>query len=166
MENGKYDLGDECRVAISEYDTKEVPDEVLLEAHRNYIDLQMVASGEEAMFTQSIDDGEEKIPYNDVKDVEFFTSSWYNTICLYDGNFALLFPNDLHNGSFEIEKSEKVKMVLERILCIFLLFFKFVTYPVHCFYIRRSITEVSPKHFDMSIHRSAIAEIIKSPNIA
>ena len=112
MENGKYDLGDESRVAISEYDTKEVPDEVLLEVHRNYIDLQMVASGEEAMFTQSIDDGEEKIPYNDVKDVEFFTSSWYNTICLYDGNFALLFPNDLHNGSFEIEKSEKVKKLV------------------------------------------------------
>lgn len=112
MENGKYDLGDECRVAISEYDTKEVPDEVLLETHRDYIDLQMVASGEEAMFTQSIDDGEEKIPYNDVKDVEFFTSSWYNTICLYDGNFALLFPNDLHNGSFEIEKSEKVKKLV------------------------------------------------------
>ncbi len=112
MENGKYDLGDECRVAISEYDTKEVPEEVLLECHREYIDLQMTVAGEEFMFTQSIDEGEEAIPYNDVKDVEFFTASWYNTLCLYDGNFALLFPNDLHNGSFMTDKSEKVKKLV------------------------------------------------------
>ncbi len=112
LENGKYDLGDECRVAISEYDTKEIPDEVLLECHRNYIDIQMLVSGEEAMLTQSIDDGEEKVPYNHVKDVEFFTAPWYNTICLYDGNFAILFPNDLHGPSFAIEKSEKVKKLV------------------------------------------------------
>ncbi len=112
MENGKYDLGDDCRVAISEYETKDIPEEVLLECHREYIDIQMTALGEEFMFTQSIDDGEEAIPYNDVKDVEFFTASWYNTLCLYDGNFAILFPNDLHNGSFVAESKEKVKKLV------------------------------------------------------
>ena len=112
IENGKYDLGDDCRVVVSEYETKEVPDKVVFECHRDYIDIQMVVSGEEAMYTQSIDDGEEEIPYDAKRDAEFFTASWYNTLCLYDGNFAVLFPNDLHAPSLAIENSEKVKKLV------------------------------------------------------
>jgi YhcH/YjgK/YiaL family protein len=112
LENGKYDLGDDCRVAVSEYDTKEVPEEVLLEAHREYIDLQMLVSGEENFFFQAIDLGEEATEYNPVKDVEFYTASWYNTLVLNDKNFALIFPNDLHNGSFVVDESIKVKKLV------------------------------------------------------
>ncbi len=109
VEVGKYDLGDGCKVNISEYDTKEMPDPVVLEAHREYLDIQLTVSGEENFVYQAIDLGEPHTPYNSVKDVEFFTAPWHNTVVLNGTNFALIFPNDLHAGSFAVENSEKVK---------------------------------------------------------
>ena len=109
VENGKYDLGDGCKVNVSEYDTKEMPDEVVLEAHREYLDIQLTISGEENFVFQAIDLGEPNVPYNDVKDVEFFTAPWYSTVVLNGTNFALIFPNDLHAGSFVTDESQKVK---------------------------------------------------------
>ena len=109
---GKYDLGDECRVAVYEYQTKEAEDEILFEAHREYIDLQMVISGEENLYFQSLDIGEEAKPYNKEKDVEFYTASWYNTLALDGDNFALIFPNDLHMASFEIDEAKDVKKLV------------------------------------------------------
>ncbi|MBR5439716.1 MAG: YhcH/YjgK/YiaL family protein [Clostridia bacterium] len=109
VENGKYDLGDGCKVNISEYETKETPDEVVLEAHREYLDIQLTVSGEENFVYQAIDLGEPHTPYNTVKDVEFFTAPWYNTVVLNGTNFALIFPNDLHAGSFTVQDTQKVK---------------------------------------------------------
>ena len=106
---GKYDLGDGCKVNISEYETKETPEEVVLEAHREYLDIQLTVSGEENFVYQAIDLGEPHTAYNDVKDVEFFTAPWYNTVVLNGTNFALIFPNDLHAGSFTVDAPEKVK---------------------------------------------------------
>ena len=112
MENGKYDIGDDCYVVISEYLTNEIPSEVIFECHREYIDLQMLASGEESMLTQAIDLGEENKPYNKDIEAELLTASWYNTINLYDGNFVILFPNDLHSGSYVAEEQVKVKKLV------------------------------------------------------
>ena len=109
VENGKYDLGDECVLKVMEYVTHEEPDEVLLEAHREYLDLQMTVSGSEIFLFQSIDLGEDAIPYNPQKDVEFFTAPYYNTTVLDGTNFAIVFPNDLHNGSFMVDEQENVK---------------------------------------------------------
>lgn len=109
VEVGKYDLGDGCKVNISEYDTKEMPEIPVLEAHREYLDIQLTISGEENFIFQAIDLGEPHTSYNDVKDVEFFTTPWYNNVVLNGTNFALIFPNDLHAGSFVVESPEKVK---------------------------------------------------------
>lgn len=109
VEVGKYDLGDGCKVNISEYDTKEILDPVVLEAHREYLDIQLTVSGEENFVYQAIDLGEGYTPYNPTKDVEFFTAPWYNTVVLNGTNFALIFPNDLHAGSFNVDSVGKVK---------------------------------------------------------
>lgn len=110
VENGKYDLGDDCYVNVSEYDSKEEPDlGVELEAHANYLDVQLVASGEEILYYQALELGESIIDYDKSKDVEFFTAEWYNSIVLSGDIFALIFPNDLHAGGFIAEKVCKVK---------------------------------------------------------
>ena len=109
---GKYDLGDSCKVSVYEYETKEIEDDIKFEAHREYLDLQMLISGEENLYFQALDIGEPATPYNDVKDVEFYTAPWYSTLCLHDGNFALIFPNDLHMGSFVAEEKSNVKKLV------------------------------------------------------
>ena len=110
LENGKYDLGDSCWVNVSSYETKELPEgDIALEAHRNYLDIQLTIAGEEAMLFQTIDIGEENKAYNPEKDIEFFTAPWTNQVVLDGTNFALIFPNDLHAGSFTVDIPNTVK---------------------------------------------------------
>lgn len=113
LEKGKYDLGDDCFVKISSYETIPLPEgDVSLEVHRNYLDLQIAWTGEEVMYFQALDLGEEDKPYNKEKDVEFFTAPWMHQVVLNSENFALIFPNDLHNGSFDVDKTETVKKLV------------------------------------------------------
>ncbi len=113
LEKGKYDLGDDCFVKVSTYDTIPLPEgDVSLEVHRNYLDLQIAWTGEEVMYFQALDLGEEDKPYNKEKDVEFFTAPWMHQVVLNSENFALIFPNDLHNGSFDVDKTETVKKLV------------------------------------------------------
>ena len=109
VENGKYDLGDDCFVKVMEYVTAEEGDETLLEAHREYLDLQLLASGEELFLIQAIELGEEAIPYNKAKDVEFYKSAYTNSLALDNSNFVIVFPNDLHVGNVSCEEDIKVK---------------------------------------------------------
>ncbi len=109
VELGKYDLGDECTLKVMEYVTKEEPEEVLLEAHREYLDLQLVVKGTETFLFQAIDLGEQAVPYNDVKDVEFYVAPYCNSLVLNGDNFAIVFPNDLHVGNIVAGEEETVK---------------------------------------------------------
>ncbi len=113
LEKGKIDLGDGSWVTVMFYDTKPIPEgDVSLEAHRNYLDLQMTFGGEETMYFQAIDLGENDKPYNAEKDVEFFKAPWSHQVVLNPENFALIFPNDLHVGGYEVDGVESVKKLV------------------------------------------------------
>ncbi len=112
IEVGKYDLGDDCVVKVMEYVTHEEPDEVLLEAHRDYLDLQLIAKGQELFLTQAIELGTDAIEYNKAKDVEFFTTSYCNTLGLDESNFVIVFPNDLHVGNINADGECAVKKLV------------------------------------------------------
>ena len=113
LEKGTIDLGDGHCVKVMFYDTKPIPeDNISLEAHRNYLDLQMTFGGEEMMYFQAIDLGEEDKPYNQEKDVEFFTTSWSHQVVLNPDNFALIFPNDLHVGGYDVDGTDYVKKLV------------------------------------------------------
>lgn len=106
---GKYDLGDECVLKVMEYTTHEEEEQVLLEAHREFLDLQLISKGNETFVFQAIDLGEQAIDYDKKKDVEFFTVQYYNSIVLDSSNFVLVFPNDLHVGNLNADTEELVK---------------------------------------------------------
>ena len=109
---GSYDLGDECKVKVMEYLTHEEPEEVLFEAHREFLDLQLLAKGEELFLTQAIELGDEAVPYKKDKDVEFFRVGYYNSLALNTENFAILFPNDLHIGNMNADGESAVKKLV------------------------------------------------------
>ena len=113
ISNGKYDLGDDCYVNVSEYATKEEDEDGLeLEAHVNYLDVQLTASGEELLYYQAIELGESIIDYDKAKDVEFFVAEWTNQVTLYPGNMAIIFPNDLHVGGLIADDVQNVKKLV------------------------------------------------------
>lgn len=117
LENKKYDLGDGDCVKVQEYATKELPEyDIELEAHREYADLQLTLSGEEVLYFQSIELGEQSRPYNKDKDVEFFTAPYTSSVVLNPENFALIFPNDLHMGGYNVEETNNVKKLVFKLL--------------------------------------------------
>ena len=113
LEKGTIDLGDGHCVKVMFYDTKPMPeDDISLEAHREYLDLQMTFGGEETMYFQAMDLGEDDVPYNATKDVEFFKTSWTHQVVLDPDNFALIFPNDLHVGGYDVDGTDSVKKLV------------------------------------------------------
>lgn len=69
---GKYEIdGKNVFANVTEYTT--VPwEEAKYEAHHNYTDIQYVISGSETMTYARIDELNEKVPYNEEKDVVFY----------------------------------------------------------------------------------------------
>lgn len=112
LENGKYDLGDDCVVKVMEYVTHEEPEEVLLEAHREFLDLQIAVKGTETFLFQAIDLGEPATEYDKKKDVEFYTAGYTNLVVLNEDNFVIVFPNDLHIGNIVAGEECSVKKLV------------------------------------------------------
>ncbi len=80
-----------------------------LEAHRKYIDIQVVLSGEDLIGHKPLAECKtEKTPYNSVKDCVFFkdkSNFWFK---LSRGSFVIFFPEDAHAplaGSSRVKKA-------------------------------------------------------------
>jgi YhcH/YjgK/YiaL family protein len=80
------------------------------EAHEKWIDVQIVLSGEEYVRCAKRNVGELKTEYNPNNDALFMTVAGnYDNLCLYKGNFAVFFPDDLHLPGLAINNSMSIK---------------------------------------------------------
>lgn len=117
LPTGKYELdGKNLYASISEYDSKE-PEMAKNEGHRNYIDIRFVISGLEKIEVKEIANCTLKSEYNDVKDVEFYEDATFpTTLILSDGDFAILFPCDIHKPGVKVnEESVPIKKVVVKV---------------------------------------------------
>lgn len=91
---GRYELdGDNIFYMVQSYDTD--PTKTVSEAHKKYIDIQCMLSGEELIGVAPIS-AEKKLteakPENDV----WFYECATEPLTLFAGSFMVLYPNDLH----------------------------------------------------------------------
>ena len=94
MPLGRYELrGDDIFYMVQSYDTD--PDKTVSEAHKKYIDIQCIVSGEEVIGVAPIE-GEKTLteakPENDV----WFYECETQKLTLFGGYFMVLYPSDLH----------------------------------------------------------------------
>lgn len=116
LEAGKIELeGKDLFVGISETNLKEKKD-AKLEAHNNYIDIQVPVSKKEIFGWKPRQDIQtEAGPFNTEKDVQFYEDTPVTYFDLNPKNFTILFPHDTHapcigEGSiFKIVIKVKVK---------------------------------------------------------
>lgn len=109
MDDGRHTVdGDNIIMTISECDLRCI-DEAPLEAHNEYIDIQIVMSGNE---TYGVADRSEcknpKGEYDAKHDIEFYDDTFQNQIKLTDGDFVIFFPEDAHApliGSGKVKKA-------------------------------------------------------------
>jgi len=71
--------------------------EAKLEAHRRYVDLQLLVSGSEEIGWSPLSSCHQEVtPYSDEKDIVFYKDPVRDFLRLSPGYFAVFFPDDAH----------------------------------------------------------------------
>jgi len=119
----KYEiLGDQIFASVTSYNTR-APEAALIEAHREFVDVQAVIRGSEIIECSSSDGLLIDTVYDESKDVEFFRRlcPGFTRVELSPGWFIVLFPGEAHMPSLmRNETSEMVKKVVVKIKADFL----------------------------------------------
>lgn len=105
--------GDEIFVIVSEYETKSLS-EGLWEAHKEYIDIQYIIKGNEKIGCCNIKNLVVEKQYDAEFDVVLGQASG-NLISLNEGEFMVLFPEDVHKPGIVNNKIEQVKKVVIKV---------------------------------------------------
>lgn len=113
---GRYELSNGNYVNIETYQTKQLP-EAKYEAHKNFIDIQMLLSGEEKIYIINFAGLTEFQPYNPEKDIVFFSDPIYSDYVTLDGrNFVMIYPHEAHAPQCSLDtKNCEVKKVVAKI---------------------------------------------------
>ncbi len=119
MPAGRYEIEEGIFANVQELETR-LPHMAKFEAHRDYIDIQYVISGNERMDFSLIDNFLEDIPYDKEKDVEFLKlkegALCPNVINVRSGDFAIFFPQDAHAPMLSCNDGcENIKKVIVKI---------------------------------------------------
>ncbi|MGL5787477.1 MAG: YhcH/YjgK/YiaL family protein [Bacteroidales bacterium] len=97
MPAGKVELdGDKLFISVAEIVGK-TPEQAKMETHNKYIDIQVPLTKTETMGWAALEDCKnESAPYNETKDVTFFTDKPSTYAAVKPGQFAIFFPEDGH----------------------------------------------------------------------
>jgi YhcH/YjgK/YiaL family protein len=115
VESGKYDIGEteELKATVSNKKGMKVEDAAgKLECHDNNIDIQLCIKGTETIgWKPRLKCTEMKGGYNEEKDVRYYNDTPDMYFQLNDGQFVILFPEDVHAPG--IGDAEVKKMVIK-----------------------------------------------------
>jgi len=115
LECGRYEIeGDALFVNLAEYQTF-LPDQGKWEAHRKYIDIQLIIKGEERMGHAFINSLQVQTPYDDSQDVEFLSGSG-QLITYSKSTFAIYFPYDAHKPGLITDAPGAVRKAVAKVL--------------------------------------------------
>jgi YhcH/YjgK/YiaL family protein len=97
------------------YQTKPVADGKL-EAHRKYIDIQVVVSGEEYIGYAPLTGQAPVDPFNAEKDMGLYHGD-ANLIKISSGMFAIFYPHDAHLPCRQVQGPCAVKKIVVKVAC-------------------------------------------------
>lgn len=112
FKDGRYEI--DAKKIYANIQTYETKDEGLFEAHRKYIDIQYIVSGFEKIEVSEVSELEEKIPYDEEKDLIFFNGIG-SFLKLKEGYFAIFYPQDGHKPCITDEQKSNVKKVVVKV---------------------------------------------------
>jgi len=115
---GRHQLAGDNYANVDLYTTREV-NPVGYEAHRKYVDIQFLLSGEEEVLVRNIGDLTCTMPYDANRDVAFFQHVEPTaTVRLGKGYFVILFPQDAHEPQHCVNQPLPVKKIVVKIAVI------------------------------------------------
>ncbi len=113
--DGRLELAGDRIVALPQrYLTRELH-ECRWEAHRRYIDIQYIVTGQERIGWALNTTLEPATALDEAKDVVFYTGSG-DTITLREGMFAVFFPHDAHMPCMQVrERAQQVRKIVMKV---------------------------------------------------
>lgn len=112
---GKYELENGAYVSVQEYTTK-ARSEAKYEAHKKFIDIQMILSGKELIAVSPIEKMTISDEYNEEKDFMLFH---HNDECtdyvLEAGEFLILYPQDVHMPGVCVNEKSPVRKIVVKV---------------------------------------------------
>lgn len=114
LSEGRIELSSEgVYTTVTDYMTKSEAD---FEAHRKYIDIQYVASGSEYIYITPMEGVKEYTqPYDEQKDICFFSASKYIECLALPDNLVVLFPCDGHKPCMKVAERAPVRKIVVKI---------------------------------------------------
>ena len=112
----KYEITPDIFASVSEYSPKSL-NEAKFEAHKKYIDIQLLLRGSEKIYFTDKSKLCVDIPYNSDDDIEFFSEQVAeNNFVVLDGtNFVMLYPHEAHAPQVKYDSHFNVKKVVIKI---------------------------------------------------
>lgn len=116
VKKGVNVLSSRVKAIVSGYSTKEA-NENGYEAHRDYIDIQYLISGEEKICCLPLEYLKEAKPYNKEQDAAFYeeTTIKPQEFLIGNGYFTILFPQDGHMPQLCVDEPQMVKKVVVKV---------------------------------------------------
>jgi YhcH/YjgK/YiaL family protein len=113
---GRTDIeGNDVFLTVSEAETR-APEQVKFEAHRRYIDIQLVVRGQESIGYAPVASLVTAEPYDTTKDIEFFGVPQESaTLALRAGDFAVFAPGDGHRPSLHLDGPHVSRKVVVKV---------------------------------------------------
>ena len=111
LEDGRHVINDYMYVNVETYQTKE---DALFEAHRDYIDIQYIISGEEKIGVTKYSDCTENIPYDKERDIEFLNGEG-EFYPMRTGDYMILCPTDAHKPSISLNEKATVRKAVVKV---------------------------------------------------
>lgn len=115
---GHYEIDENVYANVDIYETKTL-DKCKFEAHKKYIDIQMLLDGEEQLDCISVNNLVVSEDYDENRDIMFFENPKQMPDASYrltPQRFVLIYPHEAHRPQMALGKPSKVKKVVVKIL--------------------------------------------------
>lgn len=115
MKTGRYELTEKGTYAtVTDYLTKD-HNSAKYEAHRKYIDIQYVASGEEYVDILPLSSITEFSEYDPERDIVFFNGYEGKRLHAHNKKIFFFFPENVHKPCLNVGESKKVRKIVVKI---------------------------------------------------
>jgi biofilm protein TabA len=115
LPSGKQTIqGDELFALVNDYSTQP-QEKCRFEAHRRYIDIQLMVRGVEQIGVANLATMSDDEPYVADRDVAFFRGQG-DLITLTEGTFAIFFPHDAHQPGIAVAEPVQCRKVVVKVL--------------------------------------------------
>lgn len=114
--DGRIEIDGEAMFGVVNSYTTKSPEDASFEAHRKYIDVQILLAGEERIDVTQQTDLPVLQPYDEDADVMFYASPRACvSVPLKPGEFVVLFPHDTHRPGVTLNAPSDVRKLVVKI---------------------------------------------------